>query len=550
MKLTGTPKLKLKKMKKLFKLTLIIGMIFFISSGNLSAQKKDKKLTDWYNKDLKSDKAFGISTEKAYKKLLKGKTPQTVVVAVIDGGTDVNHEDLQGVIWTNPGEIAGNGIDDDKNGYIDDVHGWNFIGNAKGENVNQDNLELTRIYRKYNAKFADADPKVLGDNAEYKYYKQIKSKYDSKYKGVKAQYPKFVEISNSMHVADSIIVKFFGKKEYTVKELKEIKSEDKLILSSAATLKTWMERGVGAEELKGYVDQLGSQFNYQLNVDFDPRTIIGDNYEVNSSPYYGNNDVAGPNAFHGTFVAGNIGAVRNNGKGANGVAGNVKMMIVRVVPDGDERDKDVANGILYAINNGAKVINMSFGKSYSPQKRFVDSVLRIANAKDVVLIHAAGNDAENNDVVTNYPENRDDNNKVICNSWITVGASSIKKGEELAASFSNYGKLNVDVFAPGVDLYGLKPGNGYEYSSGTSMASPVVAGLAAVIRGYFPELTAVEVRDIIIKSAVKYDKEVKVLNANGEMKPIAFSEICVSGGIANLYTAVLMAQEVVKAKKK
>ena len=537
-------------MKKLFKLTLIIGMIFFISSGNLSAQKKDKKLTDWYNKDVKSDKAFGISAEKAYKKLLKGKTPQTVVVAVIDGGTDVNHEDLQGVIWTNPGEIAGNGIDDDKNGYIDDIHGWNFIGNAKGENVNQDNLELTRIYRKYSAKFADADPKALADNAEYKYYMQIKSKYDSKYKGVKAQYPKFVEISNSMNVADSIIVKFFGKKEYTLKELKEIKSEDKLILSSAATLKTWMERGVGAEELKGYVDQLGSQFNYQLNVDFDPRTIIGDNYEVNSSPYYGNNDVAGPNAFHGTFVAGNIGAVRNNGKGANGVAGNVKMMIVRVVPDGDERDKDVANGILYAINNGAKVINMSFGKSYSPQKRFVDSVLRIANSKDVVLVHAAGNDAENNDIVTNYPENRDENNKVICNSWITVGASSIKKGEELAASFSNYGKVNVDVFAPGVDLYGLKPGNGYEYSSGTSMASPVVAGLAAVIRGYFPELTAVEVRDIIMKSSVKYDKEVKVLNANGEMKPIAFSELCVSGGIANLYNAVKMAEEVVKAKKK
>ncbi len=537
-------------MKRLFKLTMILSMIFFISMGNLSAQKDSKKLLDWYNKDVKSDKAFGISAEKAYKKLLKGKTPKTVVVAVIDGGTDINHEDLQGVIWTNPGEIAGNGIDDDHNGYIDDVHGWNFIGNAKGENVNQDNLELTRVYRKLKKKFENVDPKTGSDDPDYKFFKEIKSKYDTKYKSVKSQYPKLLELSNKMHVADSIIVKFLGKKEYTIKDLKGIKTDDKEISGSASTLILWIERGIGPQEIKGYVDQLGNEFNYQLNVDFDPRTIVGDNYEVNSSPYYGNSDVAGPNPFHGTFVAGNIGAVRNNGKGANGVAGNVQLMIVRVVPDGDERDKDVANGILYAINNGAKVINMSFGKSYSPQKRFVDSVLRLVDAKDVVLVHAAGNDAENNDVVTNYPENRDANNNIICKSWITVGANSIKKGEELAAGFSNYGKQNVDVFAPGVDLYGLEPGNKYGYASGTSMASPVVAGLAAVLRGYYPELTAVEIRDIIIKSAVKYDKEVTILSEGGVKKKVPFTELCVSGGVANLYNAVLMAEEMVKSKKK
>lgn len=537
-------------MKRLIKLTLLIVIIFSVSLGNLSAQKADKKLLDWYNKDLKSDKAFGVSTEKAYKKLLKGKTPQTVVVAVIDGGTDINHEDLQGVIWTNPGEIAGNGIDDDHNGYIDDIHGWNFIGNAKGENVNQDNLELTRLYRKLDAKYAKADPVALMNDPEFKFYKEIKSKYQSKYKSLKMQYPKFVEMNNKFIAADSVIAIFLKKKDYTLKEVKAIKSDDKLISESAAYLKLWLERGVNLESMKAFTEQTSNQYNYQYNVDFDPRSIIGDNYEVNSSPYYGNNDVAGPNAFHGTFVAGNIGAIRNNGKGANGVAGNVKLMIVRVVPDGDERDKDVANGILYAINNGAKVINMSFGKSYSPQKRFVDSVLRIANTKDVVLVHAAGNDGENNDLVTNYPENRDNNNIVICKSWITVGANSMKKGKDLPAGFSNYGKQNVDVFAPGVDLWGPEPGNKYGSASGTSMASPVVAGVAAVLRGYFPELTAVEIRDIIIKSAVKYEGEVNCPNATGENSVKPFSELSVSGGVANLYNAVLMAEELVKSKKK
>jgi subtilisin family serine protease len=242
--------------------------------------------------------------------------------------------------------------------------------------------------------------------------------------------------------------------------------------------------------------------------------------------------------------------VRKNGKGADGVANCVQMMVVRVVPDGDERDKDVANGILYAINNGAKVINMSFGKAYSPQKKFVDSVLRIANTKDVVLVHAAGNDAENNDVVANFPENRDQNNKPICNNWITVGASSMKKGKELPARFSNYGKQNVDVFAPGVELWGLEPFNKYGSASGTSMASPVVAGIVSVLRGYFPELTPVEIREIIIKSAVKYDGEVKCPGKSEKDPLVPFSELSVSGGVANLYNAVKMAQEVVNAKKK
>ncbi len=532
-------------MKKFF--FIIVSVLLF---GNLSAQKNENKLLDWYNKDLKSDKVYGVSSEKAYTKLLKGKTPQTVIVAVIDGGTDISHEDLQGVIWTNPREIPGNGIDDDHNGYVDDVHGWNFIGNAKGEDVNQDNLEMTRLFRKLDPKFAKADPELVANDPDYKLYKEVKAKFHNKLKEAKGQYPQIQEMSKKMHAADSVVVKFLGKKEYTKDDLSNIKSDDKEVLSSAAYLKNWLERGVGVNEINEYLKELDNQINFQYNVDFDPRNIVGDNYEVNSSPYYGNNDVAGPSPSHGTFVAGNIGAVRNNGKGANGVADHIQLMIIRVVPDGDERDKDVANGILYAVNNGAKVINMSFGKSYSPQKRFVDSVLRIADAHDVVLVHAAGNDSEDNDVVGNYPENRDANNQIICKGWITVGASSMEKGADLPAPFSNYGKQNVDVFAPGVDLWGLKPNNGYESASGTSMASPITAGVVAVLREYFPELNAAEIRDIIIKSASKYKKDVNVPNPMGQKSTKSFTELSVSGGVVNLYNAVKMAEKVVKEKKK
>lgn len=532
-------------MKKLF--IIIISVLLF---SNLNAQKNTNKLLDWYNKDVKSDKTFGVSTEKAYTKLLKGKTPQPIIVAIIDGGTDVNHEDLQSVIWTNPKEIAGNGIDDDHNGYVDDIHGWNFIGNANGDCVHWDNLELTRLFRKLDAKYANAEADKFAKDPDYKLYLEVKAKYHNKLKEAKAQYAQIQEMYTKMQASDSIVAKFLNKKEYTKEDLAAIKSDDKDVITSAAYMKKWTERGITMSEMKDYLKQVGAQVNYHYNLDFDPRNIVGDNSETNSSPYYGNNNVTGPDAFHGTFVAGNVGAIRNNGIGVNGVAGSVKLMIVRVVPDGDERDKDVANGILYAINNGAKVINMSFGKAYSPQKRFVDSVMRIAEAKDVLVVQAAGNDGQNIDEIPNYPQNRDANNMIISRTWITVGACSMKKGKDLPASFSNYGKKNVDVFAPGVELWGCEPDNKYGSASGTSMASPVAAGLAAVLRSYFPELSAIEIKDIIVKSAVKYTKEVNCPGEGLVKTTISFSELSISGGVANLYNAVKLADDIMKAKKK
>jgi subtilisin family serine protease len=525
---------------------IILMLLVLLVSLGASAQKAGKNpLMNWYNKDLSKDKTFGVSTEKAYKELLAGKTAKPVIVAIIDGGTDITHEDLKNVIWVNTDEIPGNGIDDDKNGYIDDVNGWNFIGNPDGRNVQQDNLEATRIVRKYKDVYANGGPD--GDPI-YEMYKKAKAKFDEE-GGENPQLATFLALEKKFRGADSLIRIFLKKDTYTLKELNKIKTDDTKLSIALSTAKYWLEQGVAYSDIKGYADYLGNSSKYSYNLDFDPRSIVGDNWEENTNRFYGNNDVAGPDPGHGTFVAGCVGAQRGNKIGVDGIAGNVQLMIVRVVPDGDERDKDVANGIRYAIENGATVINMSFGKSFSPQKQFVDEVLPLAEKYDVLLLHAAGNDGENNDVVTNYPENRDANGNKITKNWITVGASSKDAGPALAAAFSNYGKLNVDLFAPGVDVWGLEPGNKYGSASGTSMASPIAAGVAAVIRSYYPQLTAAEVKEAMMKSVALYDGEV-YKPADGDQKVMSkFVELSVSGGVVNLYNALKVAEEMAKLKK-
>jgi len=530
-------------MKKIF-ITVLVLMVF---STAFAQSKEEKKLVNWHNKDLKSDKVFGVSTDKAYKELLKNKTSQPVIVAVIDGGTDINHEDLKGNIWTNPKEIPGNGIDDDKNGYVDDIHGWNFIGNSKGENVNEDNFEVTRLFTELDAKYKNADLNNISDKNEFELYNKVKDVYIKKLEEVKGE-SDMVKTGMEIKSADSIVKAYLKKQDYTLKDLKKLSKAPENVSTSAEKLTVWLMFGIKASDLIGYAEQTTTDLDYHYNTEFNSRSIVGDNYKDNSNRFYGNNDVVGPDPGHGTFVAGEIGAVRNNGKGADGIASNVQLMIIRVVPDGDERDKDVANGIRYAIENGAKVINMSFGKSFSPQKNFVDEVLPLADKYDVLLVHAAGNDAENNDDVDNFPTNIAADGTLLTGNWLTVGASSMHKGDDLVGNFSNYGQKTVEVFAPGVDLWGLKPNNGYESASGTSMASPVVAGVAAVIRSYYPKLTAKEVKDIIMQSAEKVDIMVQKPTEAGRSIKVNFSSLSVTGGIVNLYNALLMSEKV-NAKK-
>ncbi len=560
-----------------------------------SAQKKEDLKPNWFNLDLQKDGVFGISTERAYE-LVKGKKAVPVTVAVLDGGVDEEHEDLKTVMWKNQREIAGNNIDDDKNGYVDDVYGWNFLGSAKGS-VRFDNLEIVRLIRIYQDKYAsvlNSTPLSTAERREFSLYKKLVTEHQSKLQNARFGYENYSILKKNL---DSI-ERRIGKEKLSLNDLDKYRAkndiESKVIKVVRSELKKNPDYSEFTKELNETLEYYHNQLNYHLNLEFDPRDSIGDNYADVNERIYGNSDVTGPDADHGTHVAGIIAADRTNKLGINGVADQARIMSVRVVPDGDERDKDVANAIRYAVDNGAKVINMSFGKSYSWNKATVDSAVAYAARKDVLLVHAAGNDSKNTDYENNFP-NRiygDTTNANYWNlsnrieveqalqtrpmpgvmggigrpnvptgprvdsakfsrpqapNWLEVGASSWKDDETLVANFSNFGKRTVDVFAPGVRINSTMPGSKYEEQQGTSMAAPVVSGLAALIRSYYPSLSAVQVKDIIMRSVAKVDQKVKIAE-RGESKKVNLSDISISGGVVNAYNALKLAEEVSKGK--
>lgn len=509
---------------------------------------------NWQNLDLQDDGVFGISTEKAYHKLLKKKKSEPVIVAVLDGGVQADHEDLKAVMWVNKKEIAGNGIDDDGNGYVDDIYGWNFMGNANGENVQYDNLELVRLLRDLQPKYISVLPSTPlseKDKREFQEYQKMTTDYMNKLQ--RAQMGE-LNYRTLKELLDGIVTSI-GKSNPSKAEIDQYKPKNKDESKAIRIVKSGMDDGTSFEDFykdfKEGFDYFTNQVKYHLNMAYDSRYIVGDNYENSHESGYGNPDVEGPDAEHGTHVAGIIGAVRDNGTGIQGVANNVLIMGLRMVPDGDERDKDIANAIRYAADNGAKVMNMSFGKAYVKDKQVVDEAVKYAMSKDVLLVHAAGNDSENTDRRPNYPNRRYVDslgiNQGEGEAWIEVGATTWEKGN-LIASFSNFGKQTVDVFAPGVDIYSTMPGNTYKEQSGTSMASPVVAGLAALIRSYFPKFSAIEVKDIILQSVVKVEEKVKI-KEEGTSKKVQLSDISITGGVVNAYNAIELAQKLYKEKK-
>lgn len=533
---------------------LYTAAIFTLPLASFAQSTSDESpVANWQNLDLKTDGVFGISTEKAYNELLKGKTSKPVVVAVIDGGIDKNHEDLKQVIWINSDEIPGNGIDDDKNGYIDDINGWNFIGSAKG-NVHHDNMELVRLIVKLQPKYAAAlnsTPFNEKERKEFLLYQKLVTDYMEKLQSAQMGLQNTTMLKKYL---DEILAKM-GLENPSVNDFDAYKPandvETKVIKFVKSELKK-RDYKKFREEIEEGLKYYDTQIKYHLNLEFDPRDTVGDDYFNSDEQYYGNNDITGPDAEHGSHVAGIIGASRNNNLGIKGVADNVKIIAIRTVPDGDERDKDVANSIRYAVDNGAKIINMSFGKAYSWDKKVVDEALKYAMSKDVLLIHAAGNDGKNTEKEENYP------NRLFADStgvtmgtaeaWIEVGASGWKNDEDLIASFSNYGKKSVDVFAPGVKINSTIPGSKYKENDGTSMASPVVAGLAALIWSYYPKFTAVQIKEIIMDSVTKVEQKVKI-KEDGSSKRVSLSEISVSGGVVNAYNAIILAQKVYGARK-
>ena len=475
---------------------------------------------------------------------LEGKQAKKVVVAVIDSGVDVEHEDLKDIIWTNEDEIAGNGIDDDRNGYVDDIHGWNFIGGQDGRNVNYENLEVVRLYNTYKAKYNNRNRDGLNkkEKAEFDAYKEYEKIVKDKIAEVMPQYKQYLDIQDGVK---GVVAKT-GKSIETVTAADIAALTDKdmmtsriqeVVANAAANGGTVQEL---IENLQGAVDYYTSQAEYNYNPDFDARDIVGDNPGNLDDRNYGNKDVTGPDAGHGTHVAGIIAAVRDNNIGVNGVGGaNVEIMSIRTVPNGDERDKDVANAIRYAVDNGASVINMSFGKGYSPYKKAVDAAMKYAEKNDVLLVHAAGNDGKMLTLTNNYPNDTYMGKRRTGKTWIEVGAASAFYDENLPASFSNYNKKHVDVFAPGRDIYSTTPGSEYASFNGTSMAAPMVAGIAALVRSYFPDLKAKQVKEIILESALPVNLKV---TKPGSEEMVNFSDLSLTGGLANAYTAIKMAE--------
>ena len=460
-------------------------------------EELDTTYLNWYNLDYETNGLLGTSVEKAYAYLAKDSSQtKTVIVAIIDSGVDIEHEDLKGKIWINEDEIPDNGIDDDQNGYVDDIHGWNFIGNAAGEHVFYENLEYTRIVKENNAD----DPTL--EEAKAYYEKEL-----AKRKVEKENIDRFLTYYTT---ARSIIQKKTGVEVHSLEDLQEVKSNDQQVLVAKKFLTERYESGFSEQILESLVNRNNEMMDYYLNLDFSPRGLVGDDPKDINDRNYGNPDVAGPSPNHGTSVATVVAGIRNNGIGINGIASNVKIMSVRSTPNGDERDKDVALSIYYAVDNGADIINMSFGKDFSPQKQFVDDAVRYAEEKGVLLVHAAGNSGENIDVTERFPSDRYLDGSEPTN-WINVGASSNLLNEEVAAIFSNYGQKYVDLFAPGVNIISADTTNTYSMNDGTSLAAPVVSGIAALVLSYYPDLEPEELIDILMSSTFQFKKPKKVL---------------------------------------
>lgn len=535
--------------------------LYLITLGALplfSFGQSDTIPANWFNLDYKTDGVMGISTEKTYKTLLKGKKSIPVIVGVLDGGVDIHHEDLKDVVWINTKDSLSNGVDNDGNGYINDKYGWNFIGNADGKNVQFDNLELTRMLKTLDQKFANitaASELNEVSRKAFDNYRKMTAEYKNKLEEAKMGQFSYDALKRNIDA----VVREIGKKpeDITQEDIDNFKTTSSTQRIALGYAKDEIQNGGFAkffDDITEGAKYFNNQVDYHLNKAYNSRPIVGDDYEDASERYYGNADVKGPDALHGSHVAGIIGAKRNNNIGINGVADNVKILTVRLVPDGDERDKDVANAIRYATDNGAKVINMSFGKGYAYDKQTVDDAVKYAESKDVLMIHAAGNDSEDNDIEPNFPmkyyTDAKGDTTGVANAWITVGATGLRLDNELLADFSNYGKKTVDVFAPGVHINSTIPDSKYKEEQGTSMAAPVVAGLAAMIRSYYPTLSAVETKRIIMESVEKPDQLVQVKVGEDATKTVRLSDISVTGGIVNAYNAIIKAEEYTNRKKK
>ena len=514
---------------------------------------------DWYFLDPEKDNVPGIALNTAYS-LLKFRKSQPVIVAIIDSPIDYTHEDLKEKIWVNEKETPDNQIDDDKNGFKDDINGWFFMCRKSGVPIQNEQPEATQIYSMWKIRFDTLSPNKF----------TVKDKQDFKiFEKAKIEFEKGKQIADLAKLVFSDSIRFFSCLDKMLNQAKEPVNKEQIKewniggenyeLASIEVVSNLFNPGFPnfslfvrkiKKDYSSIKQKLSGKWEFDFNPNYNPRTQIGDHNHIPKEKMYGSRFLKNPGSLendHGTHVAGIIGAKRGNGKGIEGIAENIKIMTLGAVPSqGDERDKDVANSIMYAANNGAKIINMSFAKNMSPFKTEIDAAIQYAEQKGVLMINASGNSASNTDSIPFYPVSLFNNGKK-CSTWIEVGNSTHAANEDLVAPTSNFGQKTVDLFAPGTSIFSTTPGNTYESFSGTSMAAPMVTGVAALIWSYFPALTAVQLKSILLESV--YIPAVKQVNMPGGKGLVPFSHLSKTGGILNAKKAIFAAEKATKKKK-
>lgn len=541
-------------MKKLILSLFVLSFSFNAFAQTKEVDQEELEKRNWFHSDFEKTGIYGVGTDSALEFLKSKKMkPTTIVVGVLDSGIQIDHEDLKNEIWVNPKEVANNNRDDDNNGYIDDTHGWDFVTDNEGNAYNKDTYEATRVVVMYEDLFDSDDKAKNMENMrkmpdKYQTYLRAKKEWATKYYSAKARLESSSNEAAKIFAFLNDLQNFAGDIQLTQENIAKLPNNTESDKENIDRLTFLIEANEGfhgltlkeiiteaEKDFEGIEKRAKDDLLYAFNKDFDPT-----NGKLNVKGY-GSNEVEGPDAFHGTHVAGLIGATRDNDLGINGVAGgHVKLMSVRMVGDGDERDEDVANAIRYAVDNGAKILNMSFGKPFSPNKELVREAIRYADSKGVLMFHAAGNDNKDLDWNYNYPSNYEDDSMIsFTENWITVGAST-RYPENLKASFSNFGEIKVDLFAPGTEMYSTIQNNSYRYAQGTSMASPVAAGCAALLWSYFPHLTSQEVKEILFETVNVSHETVKV---GSEGEPRKFSDISATGGVIDVNKAVRLAYD-------
>ncbi len=511
----------------------------------------------WQHLDIEKDTFAGTSLNRAYDEIIKNKKGKPIIVAVIDTDIDINHEDLKPAIWRNKKEIPNNNIDDDHNGYIDDVQGWNFLGNKNGESISYANNISIRMLRDLKKKHKNY-PNLGGIKADSLIY--IKALEAQKAENDLSVLLKQYANNNiaTYEAAEKIVKKYLNKSDYTFIQLDSLykkykKENNQELLDNLYYLKYYARLGRNLYELKKDSIREVEKSIKSSNENYYDRAIIGDNeYDINDK-FYGNNNVS-KNAkltHHGTIVSGVIGANRANKIGIEGFSDNIKIMPILATPIGGlEHDKDIALAIHYSVDNGAKIINMSFGYPFCTRPDWIKEAFLYAEKHDVLLVAGSGNDSKDNDSTPFYPIDYDLNTYVeFCNNFIKVGSITTDGDVNFLPPYSNYGKKTVDIFAPGHFVKTTDANVGYSYQDGTSMAGPIVCGVAALVRSFYPKLTASQVKQIILDSGVSYDLQVQVPGEKeGVLKP--FSEMSKSGKVVNVYNALLMAGEMSKKGKR